>query len=195
VIFEHRVYLPSIGFFIALIAAIGAGIERWGSRAVYAKKAVVYTMILVLLALSGAAYARNTVWKDSVSLWENAVEGSPNKARPRHNLGLAYAKQGRTDKAINEFEIAVRFKPDYVDAHYDLGVAYVAQGRIDEAINEYQTVIKLAPDYAQAHNNLALAYIDQGKTDDAIKEFQTLLKISPDNYPMARKFLEFLLKK
>ncbi|MBI5675808.1 MAG: tetratricopeptide repeat protein [Nitrospirae bacterium] len=195
VIFEHRVYLPSVGFFIALTAAIGAGLARWKDRGIYAKKAAVSVMLLVVIVLSGATYARNTVWQDNMSLWEDAAEKSPNKARPHHNLGLEYAKQKRTDEAIKEFEISVMLKPDYVDAHYNLGIAYIDKGRVDDAINEYQTVIKLKPDYVKAHNNLGLVYIDKGRVDDAIKEFQTILEISPDDYPLARKFLDFLLKK
>jgi Flp pilus assembly protein TadD len=159
VIFEHRVYLPSIGFFIALIAAIEAGRQRWGDRAAYAKKAVVYAVLTVMLALSGAAYARNEIWKDSVSLWGDAVEGSPDKARPHANLGLAYAKQGRTDEAIREFKTALKLVPHLVEVHYDLGVAYAAQGRIDEAIKEYQETIRLMPGHARAHNNQGLAYM------------------------------------
>jgi len=87
IIFEHRVYLPSVGFFMALTGAIGAGMERWVERAVYAK-AILYVMLTVMLALSGATYARNTVWKDSLSLWGDAAEGSPNKARAHYNLGM-----------------------------------------------------------------------------------------------------------
>ncbi len=195
VIFEHRVYLPSIGFFIAFTAAVEAGRERWGDRAAYAKKAVVYAVLTVVLALSGAAYAKNEIWKDDASLWRNAVEGSPNKARPHANLGLAYAKQGRTDEAIQEFETALKLVPHLVEVHYDLGVAYAAQGRIDEAIKEYQETIRLMPDHARAHNNLGLAYIDQGRTDDAIREFQILSRISPNEYPLASKFIEMLQKK
>jgi hypothetical protein len=63
VIFEHRIYLPSVGFFIAVLAAIGAGMERWGSRATYAKKAVVYVMITAVwcfqeLHMQGTLYGR-----------------------------------------------------------------------------------------------------------------------------------------
>jgi tetratricopeptide (TPR) repeat protein len=161
VIYEHRVYLPSVGFFMALTVVIGAGMERWGSRTAYAKRAVVYIMITIIIAMSVATYARNTEWEDSVRLWRNAVEGSPNKARPHHYLGLAYANQQR----------------------------------FDEAVNEYQTSLKLNPYYAQARYHLALAYVDQERIEEAINEFQVLLKTSSNDYPMAPKFLEFLLKK
>jgi tetratricopeptide (TPR) repeat protein len=180
IIFEHRVYLPSVGFFMALTGAIGAGMERWGSRTAYAKKAIIYVMLAVMLSLSVATYARNTVWKESVRLWENAVEGSPHKARPHYELGVAYFTLGRIDEAINEYQIALKLDPDYFSAHNNLGLAYFNQGRIDEAINEYQIVLKLDPEYFGALNNLGNAYAVQGRLAEAIKEYQTALKINPD---------------
>lgn len=193
-IFEHRVYLPSIGFFMALTSAIGAGMERWGGGA-YAKKTAVYVMLAAVLALSGAAYARNSVWQDGVRLWSNAVEGSPNKPRPHYSLGAAFMDQGRTDEAVNEYKTAIRLKPDYAEAHYNLGVAYIAQGRLDEAINEYEISVRLKPDYADAHNNLGLAYMDKGRFGDALREFRILLMISPKHASMALRFIEFLQNK
>ncbi|MEW6713869.1 MAG: tetratricopeptide repeat protein [Nitrospirota bacterium] len=146
-IFEHRVYLPSVGFFMALTSAIEAGTERWRERGVYAKKAVIYAMLAVALALSVAAYARNDIWNDGVKLWGNTVEGSPEKARPHYNLGVALTDQGRTDEAINEYKTAIRLNPDYVKAHYNLGSTYMSQGRNDQAIKEFKIVLALKPDY------------------------------------------------
>jgi tetratricopeptide (TPR) repeat protein len=182
VIFEHRLYLPSVGFFIALTAAIGAGIERWGSsRTAYSKKAIIYVVLAVMLVLSGTTYARNTLWNDSVRLWENAIERSPNKARPHNSLGFAYRAQGRIDEAMTEFITALKLNPDYAQAHFNLGVVYAIQGRIDEAINEYQAAVKLYPDFANAHINLGIAYGSQGRSDEEINEYQTVLKLYPNN--------------
>ena len=194
VIFEHRVYLPSVGFFMALTGAIGAVLERWGSRVTYANKAVVYVMIPVMLVLSGATYARNALWKDSIRLWGNAAEGSPNKARPHYNLGVAYFDLGRITESINEYQIALKLDPAEPEAHNNLGKAYSDQGRLDEAINEYKTALTLNPYDAIAHNNLGAAYVTQGQIDEAIREYQITLKLQPD-YAQARQMLDFLLKK
>jgi tetratricopeptide (TPR) repeat protein len=181
VIFEHRVYLPSVGFFMILTVAIGAGLERWGSSTAHVKKAVLYVMLAVILVFSGATYARNTLWNDSVRLWENAIERSPNKARPHNSLGFAYRAQGRIDEAMTEFITALKLNPDYAQAHFNLGVVYAIQGRIDEAINEYQAAVKLYPDFANAHINLGIAYGSQGRSDEEINEYQTVLKLYPNN--------------
>jgi len=151
---------------MALTSTWGMLRTRWGNRAGYAGKALLYAMVLVVMTLSTATYARNDIWREEVRLWEDVVRKSPNKARPHYNLGLAYEKKYRYDEAIN----------------------------YGEAISEYQAAIKLNPNYADARNNLAVEYMGLGRNDEAIKELTFLLMIDPD-YPMARRFLDSLLKK
>ena len=67
--------------------------------------------LVVLLCL--ATTARNALYHDAVLLWSDAVQKSPDKARPHNNLGHAYAQQGKWDLAIEEFRIALTLQPDY----------------------------------------------------------------------------------
>jgi tetratricopeptide (TPR) repeat protein len=179
VIFEHRLYLPSLAIFISLVAAIWAAGERRIDISSCANKAVIYVMIMVILALSVATYARNTVWKDSVTLWENTVEGSPNKARPHNWLGIAYGKQGYIDESISKFKAGLRLNPDDYITHNNLGNAYAKQGLVDEAIIEYQIALKIKPDFAEARNNIGNVYLEQSRLAEAIIEYQNALKIDP----------------
>jgi tetratricopeptide (TPR) repeat protein len=179
IIVEHRLYLPSVGFFMAIAAGLGAGMAGWREGAAYAKKAVVYGMLAVMLVLSGAAYARNELWKDSMSLWGNAVEGSPNKARPHNSLGQAYFARGRIAEAIHEFSTAIRLNPYSAKAYNNLGFAYFAQGRIVEAIEQYGAALKLLPEDATAHNNLGMAYAAQGRAEESVLEFEAVVRLRP----------------
>ena len=180
VIFEHRLYLPSVGFFMAIMSGIVFIYVKLANRTKVVAKVFIPVMILVVISLSLTAYARNMIWSDEVTLWEDVVKKSPYKARPHYNLGGAYEEQGRLDDAVREYQTAINLKPDYALAHYNLGVVYQKQGRLDDAVREYQTAIKLKPDYAEAHNNLGVAYQKQGRLDDAIKEYQTAIKLKPD---------------
>jgi tetratricopeptide (TPR) repeat protein len=174
VIFKHRVYLPSIGLFIAITTVVFVLANR-----LRVEKIILPTFVLAVLILSGATYTRNTVWKDETSLWEDVAKKSPNKARPHNNLGFAYASKGLIDMAIAEFQTALRLEPHYTVAHYNLGVIYYSKGLIDMAIEQYQTALRLKPDYTKAHNNLGNAYQSKGLIDMAIAEFQTALRLEP----------------
>jgi tetratricopeptide (TPR) repeat protein len=179
VIFEHRLYLPGVG----AVVAFGAGMFYFLEHGKVKNIALVTSLLLLITAapLGIAAHSRNLVWKDEVTLWEDVVSKSPEKARGQHNLGRSYYKQGRTDDAIEKYRIALRLKPDYADPHINLGNAYKKQGLIDSAIEEYKSAIKLKPGYATAYYNLGLAYRKLGRTDEAVKEYKLALSLNPNH--------------
>ena len=193
VIFEHRVYLPSVGFFMAITAGMFIAASRLKKG-----KSIVLILVLITLALSAVTYARNNVWKDGASLWEDVAKKSPNKARPHNYLGEIYSEQGRLAEAIKEYQAVLSLSSDYYYAHNNLGVAYYQLGRLDEAIREFQAVLSIRPDNAHvhsnlvaayeqqvrqdkahAHSNLGAAYEQQGRLDEAIKEYQAALMLNP----------------
>ncbi|MBF0336710.1 MAG: tetratricopeptide repeat protein [Nitrospirae bacterium] len=174
VIFEHRVYLPSVGFILVLLSVYMANKLQGGQR-----KLIVPVAVLIALALSAATYARNNTWQSSVTLWEDIVRKSPRKVRPHNNLGADYYDQGRIDDAIRQYEIALKLNPDDLDAYLNLGNVYEKQGNLDESIRLYQAALKINPDFPDAHKNLGDFYHDQGRFDDAIREYQTAIRLKP----------------
>lgn len=173
VIFEHRVYLPSVGFILVLLSVLANKLQ--GRQ----RKLIIPVAALIALALSAATYARNNTWQSSVTLWEDIVRKSPGKVRPHNNLGADYYDQGRIDDAIRQYEIALKLNPDDLDAYLNLGNVYEKQGNLDEAIRLYQAALKINPDFPDAHKNLGDFYHDQGRFDDATREYQTAIRLKP----------------
>ena len=188
VIFEHRLYLPSVGIVIAFSSAVLYGTSYARERLGIKVSLLLATCVLLLATvfpLDIATYKRNLVWKDEVTLWEDVVRKSPRKARAHNNLGVYYHyMRGWLNEAIMEYETALKLKPDYAEAYYNRGNAYRSQGRLDEAIQEYRTALKLKTDYAEAYNNLGSVYYIQRRFDEGIKEYITALRLKPD-YPDA----------
>ncbi len=178
VIFEHRMYLPSAGVFLALSTAIFMAVDRWKAYA----RVITVMLAVIIIALTGATYARNSVWKDELTLWQDVVNKSPNKARGYNNLGFAYKSLNLIDRAIEHYLIALKIDPNMHKAHYNLGYAYKLQGFIDKAIKHYQIAIKLNPDIPEFHNNLGNAFKSKGLIDKAIDQYQIAIKLNPD-YP------------
>jgi protein O-mannosyl-transferase len=180
VIFEHRLYLPSVGFFISVAAA---GSMAW-DRAKINNRMPAYAgmafCILIVLFLSGATYARNNVWRSEVALWEDAVRKSPSKVRSRSNLGHFYYEQGRFDEAIREYETALRLDPDDFKVYNNLGVVFKAQGRVGEAVNAYRKALILNPDDAMGHYNLGNIFREHGQFGEAIRHYNAALRLKPD---------------
>ena len=180
VIFEHRLYLPSVGFFLAITSSLMMIKQRISSFSIILGKTILPLSTAFILLFSGAAYARNSLWKDEVKIWADTVNKSPKKARPHHNLGLAYYKTHRLDEALREYLVALSIKPDYEGIHLNLGSVYSEQGNLAQALHEFKTMLKLQPDSVKAHNSMGTIYLKQGHLDEALVEYSAALEINPD---------------
>jgi hypothetical protein len=109
VIFEHRVYLPSVGAMLALSVAFFTILRRT-SRA-ETKLALAAGVSVVVVFLGIFTYARNNVWRSEISLWSDVVSKSPGKARGHHNLAVAYDRKGKYEKAVDSFDMAITLDP------------------------------------------------------------------------------------
>jgi Tfp pilus assembly protein PilF len=179
-IFEHRIYLPSVGAFLALSAACVAAAVKVGEEQPRAGKAVLRLVLLAMVVLLGATLARNTVWHEEGRLWDDVVKKSPGKPRPHYNLGLVYHEKGLLGDAIREYEITLALDPMDAEAHNNLGNTYSDLGRVDDALREYQTALRLKPDSHVAHYNIANTYFDLGRVEEALREYRTALRLKPD---------------
>jgi tetratricopeptide (TPR) repeat protein len=171
VIFEHRLYLPSVGFFLACTSALFWGVDRLRARWAKAEQAVVIALAAAVVVFAGLAYARNIVWQSEVSLWEDVIRNSPMKARGYNGLGLAYFNRGRYDRAIEAFASAIALHPAYGVAFNNIGNAYYRNGFYDKAIEAQTKAITIEPDNAIFRDNRGLSYSAIGAYDRAIDDF------------------------
>ena len=188
-LYEHRLYLPSVGIFGALGTRVFLLFETQRSKAV--RTVFITLLVIVIMILSIASYARNNVWQSEISLWEDAVRKSPNKARVNYILGKAYQEARLFDKAIEYNQIAVELKPDYAEAHNNLGMLYVAKGLTNKAVEHYKLALRAMPDYPKPHYNLGHVYLNKGFIEKARKEFELALRANP-NYHRARKWINHI---
>lgn len=178
VIFEHRIYLPSVGMFMAFCSFVFCIADYMKIK----RAAAVILLFVVGASFGAASYKRNNVWKDSVSLWEDVVSKSPASSKSYNNLGLAYYVEKKLpEEAIRAYRIAVKLKPDNAEAYNNIGQIYYDSGLIDKALEEYRMALKFKPDIAMTHNNIGLIYHRQGLLDDAVKEFMAALRQWPAN--------------
>jgi len=211
--FEHRMYLPTVGIMIGV-----AWTFRRYVPTVAAVRWAVVTCIAAFLCI--ATIERNRVWTSNERMWTDCAEKSPKKSRSQNNLGKylaskgdlenglirlqqaldnkpdypeahsnimgVYRQLGNYDKAIEHGREAVRLRRDFVSAHYNLGIAYRRAGRLDEAAHHYLIAHELDPGDVKVLNNLAAALRMDDKLDDALTYIDKALAIDPD-FEMARK--------
>jgi len=174
VIFEHRVYLPSVGFFTAA-ATLGA-LAAHRLAPARAAAATLAAGALLSTLLGAATLARNQVWATELALWTDVVAKSPRKSRARDNLGLALAHRRRDAEAIAQFREAVQLDPQNVRAWNNLGVALAKTGRRAESARALTAALHVDPGHAEALYNLGRFYLDEGRYGDAAALFQRALR-------------------
>ncbi|MFQ5672707.1 MAG: tetratricopeptide repeat protein [Nitrospinales bacterium] len=174
VIYEHRLYLPSVGFFIALMFGF---FHVVGKPAIF-KLTGFFLGLLVVIFVIGT-YHRNQVWKDEVTLWADVAAKSPGKGRAHYNLGLALALRGTVGPAVMEYNRALTIDPKNVEARLNLGVAYLQMNFPEKAVEQYRLALALRPDYADAYYNLGVAYAQLEKKDKAAAYYRKTLSIDP----------------
>lgn len=74
----------------------------------------------LLISMTSLTVLRNQVYASEISLWQDTVLKSPNKARVHNNLGHAYLLADRNEEARHEFATALQFDPRLFQAHYNL---------------------------------------------------------------------------
>ncbi|MBI4837892.1 MAG: tetratricopeptide repeat protein [Nitrospirae bacterium] len=175
VIFEHRIYLPSIGLIIAFVSAVFYLFLRFTPRFPLATCYLLLTAILVVFSV--ATYQRNIIWQDKVKLWEDVVRKSPGKARGYFHLGLAYLDKNDMALAAKCFEVSKQgfFK---IESHISLGNIYARTGQYDraiynftEAINKYDYGFWKDTSNAYLYYNRGEVYYALGEINNAIKDF------------------------
>lgn len=184
VIYEHRLYLPSFGFLISAVAAVDLSAGKRFRLNFSVKNPFFFLVALAVLVLSCAAVARNGVWKDSTTLFEDVVHKSPRKARAHYSLAMAYHEQGQLDEAISEYKKALGLNLAWFlasDAYNNLGVLYGNQGHLHESVNAYKTALNFKPHDLDVRYNLALVFLKQGLIDDAINEIKIILNSKQDD--------------
>lgn len=156
VIVEHRLYLPGIGFFLAVTAGVVLLAQQ--IPAVLPGRLVGAAALVLVLVLGLATWQRNHIWSDELRLWQDVIAKSPAKARPYNDLGVILIRHKRYAEAIEYLSRSVELDPEYPYSHSNLGLALIHSGRSAEAVPLLKKAIGLHLYFANAYINLASAY-------------------------------------
>lgn len=172
IIYEHRIYLPSM--MLALMFVL------WIDRHVKPGWLGIGILCVFIVLSAFWTYERNKVWQDDITLRRDTVAKSPRKARPHYGLGVALAKQGYLDEAIVQFNFALNIEPGHTAARNSLGSALARKGRIKEAVEQYRKVLEINPGYKGAYYNLGKVQASVGNIESAISYFKKALEIDSE---------------
>jgi tetratricopeptide (TPR) repeat protein len=178
--FEHRMYLASYGFILA--AAAGLSYIPYSLPLGKFKVPATMALIGVLIIVAGiAAHARNKVWQSEMSLWSDAVEKSPEKARPWMWQGIVHSNDKEYKKAIKCFDKCVELMPKFSMAYYNRANVYKEIEDNKKAIDDYSKAIEYKKNYAMAYFNRGVVRAKIGQKKEAIEDYTKTIKLDRKN--------------
>lgn len=177
VMFEQRMYVPLIGFSMAMWTLIFDLVSKKKPKLLFP------IVLIVLLAMSVGTYARNNVWRSRIDIWEKVTELYPDHFRGWQGLGRAYVAthEKNVSKIIRCYERALEIKPDDQSVLNDLAVNYLKVNKASRAIDCLKKLENSANmDYRMsALHTLGLYYLSNQKYDLSENYFEKAVELDP----------------
>ena len=149
---DRYVYLASFGVFLwATIAVFHNVPDRF-------RQVAVKGLWIFLVVCAGLTIERNTVWRNSITLWQDSLKKNPMNIVALTDMGAAYFNRNAPEKALKYYLLAARFYPDHFAVHHNLGLAYMGLKKFEKAAAAFLRDIKNNPQRAKSHILLASAY-------------------------------------
>jgi len=171
-------YIPSIGFFIAMVFLLVEAAERMETpRMIQTGLATVICVACVL-----GTEKQLPCWQNSEALFRRAIAVTKDNDVAHLNLGTALAAQGRYDEALVEFDATRRIRTGWYQIYNNMGLILKADGRPAEAAAQFRQAIQLNGRVPSLHNNLGIVLAGLGQYGEAQREFAGAERLDPQ-YP------------
>ena len=143
---EHRVYVASCGFFLAIVPAVASLAGRLSALALAVKRTAFAVLVVTVAVLALLTVQRNRVWADPVVLWRDAAEKAPGAWWSNYHLANALAVADRCPEAIPVYQRAIALRPERPLTHVSLALCFASVGRRRDAETLLRAVLKVEPD-------------------------------------------------
>ncbi len=180
---DRYTYLPSLGIFAALVFEAA---DR--ARGRVPGRALAAATVALCAALSFVTWRQVSTWRDSLTLYQHAVQVTGPNETMQIDLGNELARRGRTEEARRHFAEALRIEPGSKDALYGLGTLALNDGQPAAAREKFQEAVRLHPKFAEGEIQTAVSFLRENRPEDAAPHARRALAIRP-GMPEARYVL------
>jgi tetratricopeptide (TPR) repeat protein len=168
---ERYLYLPSVGVCLAL----ALGIERLATLRMFklSKEMTATAVTAAVLILFSFVYIKqNSVWMNTLSLFQHCADSNPGLTEPIILLSTEYYVEGNRQKAEEETRRALELRPDCLDALINLSQFAYNDGKLDSAIEYLENARSALTDGPQHRGYLARICGDLGTLYAERKDFE-----------------------
>ena len=169
---DRYVYMAIIGWAFILFECLRYVSENLLKRnRIYNFAAFFFVVLLGYNTLQ-----RVPVFKNSKTVWSNAIKVDPNNPFARNSLGYYYKNSEKDlDSALANYQIAIENKPNFYLAQNNLSKVYYEKGNLKKALEHSSLAIKYNPTYASAYLNRAAVNMKLKRYQGAVEDLTFLI--------------------
>lgn len=186
IVSERYTYVPYVGlaFMLAMLASQSKLIPPKLSLAAAG----------LFLAIMGVmSFQRTQVWKNSGTLWSDALKTYPrtpyartNRANYLSKLALRPENKPVADSiykvAFEDCAIALEVRPNHAPAFEYRGLMYLDRQQFKEALADANELIRLKPEYRIAYDMRATCYYRLNDPEKALADYSKCIELKPDDH-------------
>ncbi|MGC9194645.1 MAG: tetratricopeptide repeat protein, partial [Syntrophobacteraceae bacterium] len=147
-VFEHRLYLPSVGFYMAVVA-ICVGLFRKAARQlpeIEFAKAACSILLLVVSLFTIFTFLRNTAWKNIFTIKYDSVLKAPENPRANADFANSLCEVKQYAQALKYGQKAIKIskkgRESYSLAENAIVLALMGENRTNDAIDNASQFMK-----------------------------------------------------
>jgi Tfp pilus assembly protein PilF len=172
-VFEHRMYLPSVGLAGLLALAAAWCLERAGRL----RPSATVVLAGLVIVLAAATILRVPVWSSELGLARNSLEHAPNSARAWTSVGWALKNLGRWDEAEVHLRRALELDPRQPAALHFLAIRAMDEGNLEEAEDLIARRLRRGFINHYILNTVGELRLKQGRVAEAVAYFQRAIAL------------------
>lgn len=174
---DRYTYVPIIGLFIMFVWLMTDWAEKGSSKRIL----LGVTGIALVIYLFSFAWFQIGYWRNSITLFQRALDVTSGNYIAMNNLGYVYINSGENDKAILYLKEAIKAKPNYGLMYHNMGVALYCMGSNEKAIEYLIKAQEMLFRSGETYRYLGDAYRKVGKNKKAIVAYKSALSINSGN--------------
>jgi protein O-mannosyl-transferase len=172
---DRYMYLPSIGLFLAL----GAAVTR---LSLVASQKLLLAFVPVLLFFSFIAWIQVGYWSGPYMMLTRSLDVVGDTFQARVMLASFYLREGRLKEAEMQALRGISLNPSSAEAYAVLGLVLLDEKDYAGAERACRTAVSLSPRNAAMLYNLAIVVAKQGRKKESRRLYERAMKADPNLY-------------
>jgi Flp pilus assembly protein TadD len=173
---DRYTYIPHMGLFVAIVWGVAAMLPQRPA----VRRGALGVACVIAITFSIITTRQLSYWRDSVTLFNRAVEVTDHNPMAQAGLADALAEAGDHGGAIAHYSEQFQLNPSHPQPLYNIGRLLALDGKYSEAQAYYERALAIEPEYADALLNVAHAVGMQGRHAEAVALYERGLRLKPD---------------